>query len=310
MIKNKALLLCCVVHIALLGCTSTKTGTPVAPLVVTSDTQLSAPNRTPTIALVLGGGAARGFAHIGVIKALEAQGIPIHMVVGSSAGSVVAALYASGLSGKALWEIAEQMKEEDIADWALSFRTRFGGVIKGEALQNYVNRLLAQRPIEQMTKPLGIVATDLQTGRAVLFRYGNTGQAVRASSSIPGIFQPVTIAGRDYVDGGLVAPVPVHFARAMGANFVIAVNVSAEPSSFEANGLLGALLQTTAIMGQTINQYELAQADIVIRPDLSMVRSNDFQLRDRAMNAGEQALLLQLPALRAKLTQQQNISSK
>lgn len=257
------------------------------------------------VGLALGGGAARGFAHIGVIKALEANGIQVDLLTGTSAGSVVAALYASGLSADALTQLAQKMNEAEIADWALPFGNRYGGVLRGEALEKYINRLLGGRTIEQMKKPLGIVATDLRTGKAVLFRYGNTGQAVRASSSIPGIFRPVTIAGHDYVDGGLVAPVPVKFAREMGANFVIAVNISADPTTQELNGITGTLLQTTAVMGHTINQYELAQADIVIRPDLPSMRGTDFRARHLAIAAGEKALLAKLPELREKLSRAQ-----
>ena len=261
------------------------------------------------VGLALGGGAARGFAHIGVIKALEANGIQVDLLTGTSAGSVVAALYASGLSADALAQLAQKMDEADIADWALPFGNRYGGVIRGEALEKYMNRLLGGRTIEQMKKPLGIVATDLRTGKAVLFRYGNTGQAVRASSSIPGVFRPVTIAGHDYVDGGLVAPVPVKFAREMGASFVIAVNISIDPTTQEFNGLTGTLLQTTAVMGQTINQYELAQADIVIRPDLASMRGTDFRSRHLAIAAGEKALLAKLPELREKLLRAQSANN-
>ena len=126
------------------------------------------PPRPIRIGLALGGGAARGFAHIGVIKALEAQGIHPDLVTGTSAGAVVAALYASGMSGFQLNKLALTMDEAAIADWALPFGTRFGGWLKGEALQNYVNKLIANRPIESMKLPLGIVATDLKTGQGVM----------------------------------------------------------------------------------------------------------------------------------------------
>jgi len=261
------------------------------------------PPRPIRIGLALGGGAARGFAHIGVIKALEAQGIHADLVTGTSAGSVVAALYASGLDGFQLNKLALTMDESQIADWALPFGTRFGGWLKGEALQNYINRLVRNKPIESMKLPLGIVATDLKTGERILFRRGNTGQAVRASSSVPGVFQPVSINGHDYVDGGLVEPVPVDSARAMGADFVIAVNISAEPASQKASGQSGVLLQTTAIMGQSINKAALARADIVIRPELPDMGGSDFTSRNRAILAGEQATAAALPVLREKLAQ-------
>lgn len=255
------------------------------------------------IGLALGGGAARGFAHIGVIKALEAQGIRPDLVTGTSAGAVVAAIYASGMDGFALNKVALTMDEATIADWALPFGTRFGGWLKGEALQNYVNRLVANRPIEAMKLPLGIVATDLKTGERILFRRGNTGQAVRASSSVPGVFQPVSIQGRDYVDGGLVEPVPVDSARGMGADFVIAVNISADPSSQKNSGQSGVLLQTTAIMGQSINKMALSRADIVIRPELPDMGGSDFNSRNKAILAGEQATAAVMASLREKLEQ-------
>ncbi|XQU70254.1 Esterase alpha-beta hydrolase superfamily protein [Cupriavidus sp. H18C1] len=274
-----------------------KPDTPAEPSAVTP------PPRPIRIGLALGGGAARGFAHIGVIKTLEAHGIRPDLVTGTSAGAVVAALYASGMDGFELNKHALKMDEATIADWALPFGTRFGGWLKGEALQNYVNRLVDNRPIEAMKIPLGIVATDLKTGRAILFRRGNTGQAVRASSSVPGVFQPVSIQGHDYVDGGLVEPVPVDSARSMGADFVIAVNISADPASQNNAGQSGVLLQTTAIMGQSINRLALARADVVIRPDLPDMSGSDFGARNRAILAGEKAAVAALPALREKLAQ-------
>ncbi len=265
-----------------------------------------APPRPIRIGLALGGGAARGFAHIGVIKALEAQGIHPEIVTGTSAGSVVAALYATGMNGFELNKLALTMDEAAIADWALPFGTKFGGWLKGEALQNYVNRLVKNRPIESMKLPLGIVATNLKTGERILFRRGNTGQAVRASSSVPGVFQPVSIGGQDYVDGGLVEPVPVDSAREMGADFIIAVNISADPSSQKNNGQSGVLLQTTAIMGNSINKMSLARADVVIRPDLPDMGGSDFASRNRAILAGEQATAAVLATLKDKLAQARN----
>ncbi|CAH0444704.1 hypothetical protein LMG10661_01107 [Ralstonia syzygii subsp. syzygii] len=152
-----------------------------------------------------------------------------------------------------------------------------------------------------MRIPLGIVATDLGSGKPILFRRGNTGQAVRASCSIPGVFQPVTISDHQYVDGGLVAPVPVTHVKQMGATFVIAVNISADPSAQSVSGQASMLLQTTAIMGQSINKTELAQADVVIAPSLPFVKGNDFAARNEAILGGEQAAQAAMPLLREKL---------
>ena len=255
------------------------------------------------IGLALGGGAARGFAHIGVIQVLESHGIYPDFIAGTSAGSVIGALYAAGFSGQQLNELALKMDEAEISDWALPFLGEYGGVIKGEALQNYVNKVLRNQPIEQLPRPLGIVATELQTGKPVVFRRGNTGMAVRASSSVPGVFQPVRIAGKDYVDGGLVAPVPVRFAREMGADFVIAVDISARPAEQKVSGSVGVLLQTTAIMGQSIKEQELAGADVVIAPVMPEVKSTDFTARHGAILAGERAASAVLATLKAKLAQ-------
>ena len=258
-------------------------------------------NRKPVVGLVLGAGAARGFAHIGVIKALEAQGIKPDIVVGSSAGSVIAALFASGATGNDLNRLALNLDEATIADWGLPFAGRFGGLIKGDALQNMVNREVQNKSIEQMRVPLGIVATDLQSGKGVLFRSGNTGLAVRASCSVPGIFQPAIISGKEYVDGGLVAPVPVSYARQMGATLVIAVNISSEPTHQDASGTFGIMQQTISIMQRSINQYELKNADIVITPLLKQMSSGEFKSRNAAILAGEVAAQEQMGLIKEKL---------
>ncbi|BDT79251.1 exotoxin [Polynucleobacter yangtzensis] len=258
-------------------------------------------SKKPVVGLVLGAGAARGFAHVGVIKALEAQGIRPDIVVGSSAGSVIATLLASGASGNELNRLALNLDEATIADWGLPFAGRFGGLIKGDALQNMVNREVQNKSIEQMRIPLGIVATELQSGKGVLFRTGNTGLAVRASCSVPGVFQPAVISGKEYVDGGLVAPVPVSYARQMGATLVIAVNISSEPVHQDASGTLGVLQQTISIMQRSINQYELKSADIVIQPQLKQMGGGDFKSRNAAILAGEAAAQEQMALIKEKL---------
>ena len=265
-----------------------------------SSCSLFSPHK-PVVGLVLGAGAARGFAHVGVIKALEAQGIRPDIVVGSSAGSVIAALFASGVTGNELNRLALNLDEATIADWGLPFAGRFGGLIKGDALQNMVNREVQNKTIEQMRIPLGIVATELQSGKGILFRTGNTGLAVRASCSVPGVFQPALISGKEYVDGGLVAPVPVSYARQMGATLVIAVNISSEPVHQDASGTLGVLQQTISIMQRSINHYELKSADIVIQPHLLQMASGDFKSRNAAILAGEIAAQEQMALIKEKL---------
>ncbi len=253
--------------------------------------------KAPRIGLALGGGAARGFAHIGVIQVLEEAGIRPDLVAGTSAGSLVAALYAAGRSGAELAKVALAMDESAITDWSFPGR----GLIRGEALARYVREQTGQRPIEQLPLPLGIVATDLDSGDAVLFQRGDVGTAVRASSAVPAVFQPVKIGTREYVDGGLVSPVPVRFARQMGAELVIAVDISTPPDGNGTGDPFKLLLQTFAIMGRSINQLELKGADLVIRPRLAGVSSADFTARKRAIDSGREAALQQLPALRQRI---------
>ena len=277
--------------------------TPPVAVVPTVQPKISKPVK---IGLALGGGAARGFAHIGVIKALESQGIVPDIVVGTSAGSVVGALYAAGNNGFALQKIALQMDEAAISDWSVPFFAKVSGVLKGEAIQNYVNKTIHNVPIEKLKIPFGAVATDLNTGAPILFRRGNTGTAVRASSAVPGVFQSVVVGGRQYVDGGLVSPVPVRFAHEMGADFVIAVNISASPEAQAASSSVDVLLQTFAIMGQSINSYELKDADIVIRPELGAMKGNDFAARNTAILAGEQAAMAQMALIKKKLKEKRD----
>ncbi len=249
------------------------------------------------IALALGGGAARGFAHVGVIKALEAQGIVPDIIVGTSAGSVVGALYAAGYNGFELQQVSMKMDENQVSDWSLPNR----GMIKGEALQDFINRTVNNLTLEKLKKVFAVVATDLRSGEMIVFRTGNTGMAVRASSSVPGIFQPVSINGREYVDGGLVSPLPVRVARSLGADFVIAVDISDKPQHNKTESSIDVLLQTFNIMGQTISRNELPEADIVIRPITPGISSTDFKDKHQAVLQGEKAVAAVLLELRDKL---------
>lgn len=228
---------------------------------------------SPVVALVLGAGGSRGFAHVGVIKALEAAGIRPEIVVGSSSGSVVAALYAGGNNAQALEAMALGIEDHDLIDVTL-----FGpGRVQGEALQYYVNNALGNRSIEALDRAFAVVATERATNRMTVFNRGNTGLAVRASSSIPNVFWPVLIDGREYIDGGVSSRVPVPVARSMGADVVIAVDVSWRGSS------------------------EVDAADIAIRPATPRTRSLDFSAKIEAIAAGEAATVEAIPAIRARI---------
>ena len=305
-INNKAKALSAVVaSVFLVACSSP----PVVPPVVSASDkpvsvapaspQASIERRQARIGLALSGGAARGFAHVGVIQVLEEAGLHPHYVAGTSAGSLVAALYASGKSPQELRRVAETMEEAEITDWMLPLLNR--GALRGEALAKYVNTQVGGKNIEQMKIPLGIVATDLRNGEVVTFRRGNTGSAVRASSAVPAVFQPVRIGEREYVDGGLVAPVPVKQAREMGANFVIAVDISSDPEGSQTSDTFQILMQTFTIMGKSINTLALREAEFVVRPPLSGVKSADFGARRRSIEAGRSAMLAMLPQLKTKI---------
>ncbi len=229
----------------------------------------------PVVALVLGAGGSRGFAHVGVIKVLEAEGIQPEIVVGVSSGSVVAALYAGGYRAAALEQMAFKVEDRELIDFTL-----FGpGRVEGEALQDYVNKALGNRSIEALERSFAVIATQRATNRMTIFNRGNTGLAVRASSSIPNVFWPVIIAGTEYVDGGLTSRVPVPVARRMGAQVVIAVDVSWRGSQ------------------------DVDSADVAIRPATPRTRALDFSARLESIAAGEAAARAVLPEIRARIAQ-------
>jgi len=293
-----------VAAIALAGCGSTPpAGTaaaPAAPVTAPAGVVASAAPGI-RIGVALGGGAAKGFAHIGVIKMLEANGFAPVVVAGTSAGSVVGALYASGMNAFELQEKAVALDESKIRDLQLSS----GGLVLGQRLEDYVNEQVRRQPLERLSKPFAAVATRLEDGERTVFLRGNTGQAVRASSSVPGVFQPVTIGKYHFVDGGVVSPVPVDAARQLGAEVVIAVDISSKARGQTPAGMLATLGQSIAIMGQKLGQAELARADVIVRPQVLDIGSADFTQRASAILEGEKAALAVMPQIRERVAQLQ-----
>ena len=258
----------------------------------------TAPKPKATVALALGGGASKGFAHIGIIKVLKENNIPVKIVTGTSAGSIVGSMYASGMSPDRLELEAEILGKTDLVDLTLST----SGFIKGEKLQNYINRKVGNRPMQQFPIKFAAVATDFESGKPVVFNVGNAGQAVRASASIPNVFQPVVIGSRKYVDGGLSQPVPVSAAKKLGANFIIAVDISARPAKNVSQGMFSYLDQTFNVMSQTALHQELGQANVVIKPQVLELGSvGGFDQKQRAIQLGEQAARAALPEIKRKL---------
>jgi NTE family protein len=258
---------------------------------------LPPPPRPAKVAVVLGAGASRGFAHVGVLKVLDAQKVPIHLIVGTSSGGFVGSLYACGLDVYQLQKMALAIQKDDVVDLTIPDN----GFVRGEKLENYVNRAVQNCTLERLKIPFLAVATNVQTGEETVFATGNTGKAVRASCSIPGIFQPVRIGEKTYVDGGVVSPVAVDAARRAGADVVIAVDISAGVAGATPQGTLETILQSIDIMYVKISAAQLRNADVVIRPRVNHIGSSDFDKRHEAILEGEKAASEALPRIMAIL---------
>ena len=254
----------------------------------------------PTIGLALGGGGARGFAEIGVLRVLEQEKIPIDLVVGTSVGSLIGAFYADTGSVLDAEFLAVTVEEEDLFDYgALAFFS--GGLVKGERLERFLTTHLKHRTIEEMAVRFAAVATELRTGKTVAFERGAIAPAVHASCAIPGVFVPVQIGGVTYVDGGVTNPIPADIARAMGAHIVIAVAIpAAVPEDVPQNPVAVAYHSTTIMAGE-IGRLRAREADVVIEPDVGDVAYDDFSLKKRLIADGEAAARAALPAIRREI---------
>jgi NTE family protein len=258
------------------------------------ETVVPSPSKRPArIAVVLGAGAARGFSHVGVLKVLELNKVPIDLIVGTSAGSFVASLYASGYTAYQLQKMALDIQKEEVIDYKLPDN----GFIRGEKLENFVNKKVNRLTLDKMRIPLRVVATDIITGEEIVFATGNTGWAVRASCSVPGVFQPVQIGQKTFVDGGVVSPVAVRAARQAGADVVIAVDISAGVGGSAPQGTVDTIIQSIDIMYSRIAEIQLKDADVVIKPKVQSIGSADFEKRYDAILEGEKAASLALPQI-------------
>ncbi len=245
------------------------------------------------IAVVLGAGASKGFAHIGVLKVLESHKIPISMIIGTSAGSFVGSLYAYGYNPYELQTIALAIQKDDVADYIMPDN----GFVKGEKLENFINTKVKYTTIDKFKIPFYAVATNIKTGEEMVFGRGNTGIAVRASCSIPGIFNPVVISDKYYVDGGLVSPLAIDVARRYGADVVIAVDISASIESAPPTGTIETMMRAIDIMYNKIASIQIKNADVVIRPKVGYIGSSDFAKRHEAIMEGEKAAEEVMPAI-------------
>ncbi len=262
----------------------------------------TAPTVTPPahpakIALVLGAGAAKGFAHIGVLKVLESPKVPVHMVVGTSAGSFVGSLYAYGFDAYTLQKIALSLNKSDVAELTVPDN----GFIRGERLRDYINRMLRNSVMDKLRIPFYAVATNIKTGEPVVFATGNTGMAVQASCAVPGVFQPAVFSGSTYVDGGVVDPLAVDVARNHGADVVIAVDITSGIGNQVPTSTMDTIMKSIEIMYNKISQIPISKADVVIKPQVGFIGSADFDHRSEAIMEGEKAAWAAMPAINAIL---------
>jgi NTE family protein len=258
------------------------------------------PPKPAKIVLVLGAGSSKGFAHIGVLKILESNKIPIHMIVGTSVGSAVGSLYAYGYDAFKLQKLSFSIEKEDIID---PLYIPNNGFIKGEKLEEFINKSVKNTPMEKLKIPFYAVATDLEKGQEIVFAKGNTGTAVRASCSIPGIFRPVKISDKLYVDGGVISPVAVKAAKRLGADVIIAVDISSGIERTQPEGTIETILQSINIMYSKLGSIQASQADVVIRPKVSHIGSADFSKKHEAILEGEKAAIEALPQIMNIITQ-------
>ncbi len=253
----------------------------------------------PRIALVLGGGAARGFAHIGVIRVLEQERIPISLVVGTSVGSLIGAIYAGERDSFELEWTAFQLQQEDIFDFRLLNMVTGMGVARGEKLEAFVREKVKKERIEDLRIPFAAVATDLNWGGRVILDGGSIAKAVHASSAIPGVFEPVSYLGKLLVDGGVVDNIPIDVARAKGADVVVAVDISENVGNVNIKNVLDVILQSTNIMFAVNVDHLRGGADVLVQPAVGDVGMLDFSQKKRCMQAGIEAARAALPRIRA-----------
>ena len=286
--KSLRLLLIVFIAMFLASCVSTQ-GPPVTEM------------PRPKIALVLGGGAARGFAHIGVIRALEQEKVPIDMIVGTSVGSLIGAIYASDTNSFELEWTAFSLEKDDLFDYAILSAFTGMGLARGDKLEEFVRTKVFTANIEDLQIPFAAVATDLNRGTRVVLDKGPVAKAVRASSAVPGVFNPVEYQGKLLADGGMMDNIPISVARGKGADIVIAVDISENVANFNITNIVDVVLQSVNIMFNENTKYKKKDADVLITPAVGDVGMLDFTQKKRCMQAGIQATQKAMPEIRKKI---------
>jgi NTE family protein len=258
------------------------------------------------VSLALGGGFARGYAHLGVLRTFRENSIPVTSIAGSSIGSILGAAYASGVPLPRIINKCREIRFRDFAKWRVS---RFG-LASNERLGALVQKLFGTKQFEDLVLPLAIVATDLGTGDPVVFRQGNLAEAIRASCAFPGLFEPIQIGTRCLADGGIVAPVPTRAAREMGAEIVVGVSVGLH------DGQRGAPTNIFQVVSRAVSAAQKHQleawerhADLVLRPAVQNLAWDDFDRIDEAIEAGSAEARSAIPRLKQLLDRQNDMRS-
>lgn len=251
----------------------------------------------PKVALVLGGGSAKGFAHIGVLRALEKEKIPIHMIVGTSVGSLIGGLYAANPDSFQLEWAAFKINRGDILDFSVVSSKM--GPVQGAKLESFVEQNAKVKTVETTKIPFYPVATDLYTGETVTLEKGSLARAIHASSAIPGIFVPVKFGNRTLVDGGVTNNIACEVARSKGANVIIAVNLQKDVRDTDINSVIDVIAQSISIMMHVNSQTKLAHADVVLEPDTKGISMFDFTKKKALMEEGIKAAEKAMPKIRA-----------
>ena len=253
---------------------------------------------TPRIGLALGGGFARGIAHVGVLKVLERENIPLHCITGVSSGAIVAAAFASGATADEIGAIGSAMRFGDVARWSISRL----GLAGSERITVLLKKMMKRMEFEDMRIPLGVIATDIRSGKAFAFRdHGDVAPAIRASCSYPGLFRPFEINGRMFVDGAMTVEVPARLARTMGATHVIAVCIPNQDETFEPQNMFQVISRCFQIMMSQNEDAWRKQSDLVLMPDVGAIPWDGFHSAQRMIEAGERAAAQALPRIRALL---------
>jgi NTE family protein len=286
----RRLFLLFIVALFLISCQTVKTVTPPRP----GETPVA--KKEPKIALVLGGGSAKGFAHVGVIRILEQEKIPIHMIVGTSVGSLIGGMYAANPDSFQLEWTAYKIERNDILDFSIVY-SKFGPV-QGAKLESFVEQTVKAKKVEDTKIPFYPIATDLNTGETVVLEKGSLAKAIRASSAIPGIFVPVSFGNRTLVDGGVTNNVACDVARNKGADIVIAVNLQKDVRNNDIGSIIDIIGQSITIMMYETNKTKLRFADIVIEPDTQGISMFDFSQKKVLVEQGIKSARKVLPKIR------------